>query len=1508
MSTEPLKNAVVPTRIVPVLSHAATPFIVLAIGIVLSAAAAYWTASQTEREARQTFEYEVINARDEIESRIHSYADVLLGVRALFLASESVTRDEFTNYITSLDLDRRYPGIQVIHYGQRLTAAQRPAFEAAVRADTTIDARGYPDFVIKPPGERPEYVVVQYVEPMTGNENALGLDLGGDETRLAALIRTRDSGQATASGPIALALDPRRHPGFAVRLPVYRKGTPLDNVEQRRQAFTGVVSASFIVIDLMRGVLHEQFLKTIHLRIHDAGWVDLPHGLQPPAPVNLMFDSDRLLKAQSSVPADGKFSGLSRVAELDVGGRRWNLYFDARQAFVNASDRWLPMVAFLAGLVITLLLFSLIRSLAATGARAVGLAARITEDLRRSEGNLVAAQRTTQELIEVLPTPIFFKGTDGRYLGVNRAWEKFFGVTREDFIGKTVYDLYPDTPEVADSLHAMDEALWKNPGTQTYEASITTTDVMRHDTIYYKATYTGADGSVAGLIGTIIDITDRKQAEAAMKESEERFRATFDQAAVGIVHTSLDGYYLKVNTKFCEIFGYTEAELLGRAAIDFTHPDDRAGGQEHRQLLWERKLDKFSGEKRYVRKDGSVIWTNRTVSLARDPDGQPMYFIRVIEDITDRKEAEERYRATFDNAPIGIMHTAVEGYSILRANRKLCEMLGYTHDELLRMTSTEIVHPDYRFTDQSRYKDQLIKDEVPAFSSERKFLRKNGTSIWVNRTVSLVHDAAGRPLYFIRIVEDITERKQAESALRASELKYRSVIAVMAEGVFLRDVEGRIVTCNASAERIIGRSLDQMRGNLYFDPTWQAIREDGSKFPNHERPANAALRTGKPQSEVIMGLRKADGAVIWLMTNAQPLFEGQDAKPIGVVSTITDITQRKQAELRQTMEHRVTRLLSEAESLEEIVPRIIQTIGETIDSACAACWLWDEYRQARVCAATWGQSSAGVTEFLDGNRQPRRLPRTPGGLLNRVWDDGEPVWMTDVTQDVTFRRAAIAAKAGLRGAFAFPIRFGDEILGVMEFYTRDSRPPDEVLLQSARSMGSQIGQFLARRKAEERVRHLAHFDDLTGLPNRNTFNQRLQHALAQAHRHAKPLAVLFIDLDRFKIINDTLGHNAGDRVLREVAQRFGECLRDSDTVARLGGDEFVVLIEELPDPVHVTSIAQKILAAVAKPFVLDGQEFQLTASIGITTYPDDSDDMATLLKNADIAMYRAKEQGKNIYQYYSAQMNVHSLERLALESNLRRAVERDEFRLHYQPKVHLASGRVTGMEALVRWQQSGKALIYPAEFIPLAEETGLIVPIGEWVMKTACAQNKFWQDQGLPPVRVAVNLSARQFTHEKLLDDVARILAETGLDPAQLELEITESMVMQNAEQAVKLLNRLSAMGIHLSIDDFGTGYSSLSYLKRFPIDSVKIDRSFIRDIPGDADDAAITQAIIAMAHGLRITVIAEGVETREQLEFLRDNGCDEIQGHYFSKAVPPDEFVRLLEENAGSSAVIATL
>jgi diguanylate cyclase (GGDEF)-like protein/PAS domain S-box-containing protein len=451
-----------------------------------------------------------------------------------------------------------------------------------------------------------------------------------------------------------------------------------------------------------------------------------------------------------------------------------------------------------------------------------------------------------------------------------------------------------------------------------------------------------------------------------------------------------------------------------------------------------------------------------------------------------------------------------------------------------------------------------------------------------------------------------------------------------------------------------------------------------------------------------------------------------------------------------------------------------------------------------------------------------------------------------------------------------------------------------------------LNDISARRRDEARLNALANYDGLTALPNRALFHQRVQRSLVHAQRFNEGLAVLFLDLDRFKNVNDSLGHNVGDRVLQALAERLTGCLREVDTLARLGGDEFAVLIEQVTDTRFVGSVARKLLQAVAEPLTLDGQEYNITASIGISAYPADGSDAATLLKNADIAMYRAKARGKNNAQFYAVDMNAHSMARLSIETGLRHALERGEFLLHYQPKVDIGSGRICGMEALLRWMRPGTGMVSPAEFIPVAEESGLIEPIGAWVLKAACERNRAWQRQGMPPLRVAVNLSARQFVQANLVSDVARVLDASGLAPGLLELEITESMVMDDPERAIRTLRQLKSMGIALAIDDFGTGYSSLGYLKRFPIDNIKIDRSFIKDIPGNNDDATITRTIIDMTHNLRLKVVAEGVETKAQLDFLREQGCDEMQGYYFSRPLAEDAFLKLVQAQQYKAAIAA--
>jgi len=440
---------------------------------------------------------------------------------------------------------------------------------------------------------------------------------------------------------------------------------------------------------------------------------------------------------------------------------------------------------------------------------------------------------------------------------------------------------------------------------------------------------------------------------------------------------------------------------------------------------------------------------------------------------------------------------------------------------------------------------------------------------------------------------------------------------------------------------------------------------------------------------------------------------------------------------------------------------------------------------------------------------------------------------------------------------------------------------------------------IERKRYQEQLEHQANYDVLTGLPNRNLLQDRLKRAVF-AQRDARPIAVVFIDLDHFKFINDSLGHTQGDKLLAIIAERLASIVREGDTVARLGGDEFVLVLNDQNKEDVIFRAMQRVLNKVSEPMTIDGQELYITCSAGVSLYPADAPDVETLLKNADVAMYRAKEHGRNNFQFYTPEMNDLANERLALEHSLRRALERNELLLHYQPKVNLETGMIVGAEALLRWQHPEWGLIAPERFIPIAEETGLIVQIGAWVIRTACNQARLWQDAGLPPVVMSVNLSARQFRQESFVKVVTQILHETGLKPEQLEMELTESMLMHNANAAISILAGLKSIGVRLSLDDFGTGYSSLSYLSRLPIDTLKIDRSFVQHIgdQDECDNGILAQAIISLGHSLNLTVIAEGVETGEQLQFLKAHQCDEVQGFYFCKPTVAGEFAKMLAES----------
>ncbi len=687
---------------------------------------------------------------------------------------------------------------------------------------------------------------------------------------------------------------------------------------------------------------------------------------------------------------------------------------------------------------------------------------------------------------------------------------------------------------------------------------------------------------------------------------------------------------------------------------------------------------------------------------------------------------------------------------------------------------------------------------------------------------------------------EAAERRRVEAALRQSEERYRLFAESALTGVYLIQ-DNLLKYVNPALAEIFGYTVEEIAGKL--SPTNLTAPDDRARVAE-----NIGKRTQGTVRDIrysFRGLRK-DGTLIDVEVHGARIeYDGRPA----IVGTLLDITERRRAEAE------IRKLSSAVEKAADSI--FITGADGTIEYVNPAF------------------------ETITGYRREEAVGKTP-----RIVKSGK--------HDPAFYRKFWGTL--LRGEVYRDVFINRKKNGQLYY--------EEVTITPLTDERGEITHYISagkditeRMQTQERLHYLAHHDVLTDMPNRILFVERLKQALNRSQWHKRTLAVLFLDMDRFKLVNDTLGHEAGDRLLQALAARLHGCVREGDTVARFGGDEFAVFLDDVASPDDVAPLAQKFLEVLARPLTVDGHEFFITASIGISLYPNDGIDPQTLMKNADTAMYRAKQQGGNTCQFYQAEMNAHALKRLELETDLRRALERQEFVLHYQPQIDLKSGGVIGSEALIRWQRPGSGLVPPMEFIPLLEETNLIVPVGEWVLRAACAQHHAWRAAGLPPLRVAVNISSRQFNGGGLIETVGRVMQDTRMEPGFLDLEITESVIMQNAEAVVDTLRTLNSMGVRLAIDDFGTGYSSLSYLKRFPIDSLKIDQAFVRDITTDPDDAAIVSAIITMAHSLDIQVVAEGVETREQLEFLRAQGCDAVQGYYFSPARPGAEVVQLIKD-----------
>ncbi len=876
--------------------------------------------------------------------------------------------------------------------------------------------------------------------------------------------------------------------------------------------------------------------------------------------------------------------------------------------------------------------------------------------------------------------------------------------------------------------------------------------------------------------------------------------------------------------------------------LSIVHPDDRQAVMEATDHRLHPNAP-FSVEYRVILPDGSIRHFINRGGIVTDEAGTPLRASGTTQDITERKLAEEEFRR--QSAQLAaVLHNLPQGISVFDEQLRL-QLWNVGMQEVLGLPS-EALYRGVPFEDLIRHPAQRGEygpGDPEIYVQERKALAMQFRPHHFERTrpngrTTLIQ---GEPLYdegrlagFVTTYTDITDTKEAQKRLEQQNTILQSILDNSPDGIALYDADLQMITCNARLKDLLDlppslftRGLPSLQAILDFNV---ARGEYGQRPP--EQAINDVLQLARATEPRSFERIRPDGTV--LHVRGVPLAAG------GFVMVYTDVTQHRQAQERLLLAEKVF-----ANSPEAIM---ICDLGNRIISVNRAFCDITGYGPDEVIGQDPRILSSGRHDKAFYAQMWETL-RDTGAWAGEIWDrrkNGEvyPKWMT------------INAVHDLQS-------------GALTHYI------------------TLFSDITERKETEARIHHLAHHDPLTGLPNRFTLEARLEQSLADARRHGNKVAVMFMDLDRFKTINDSLGHAVGDSLLMEIAHRLRAAVRESDTVARLGGDEFVVVLPDVEGANDAAHVAGKIIEEVARDLRVGPHELHTSASIGISLFPDDGESVPAVMQNADTAMYHAKAIGRNNFQFFAAAMNRAATERLELERKLRQAVANQEFELHYQPQFALAADRVTGVEALLRWRHPEDGLIPPDRFIPIAEETGLIVGIGDWVLENACLQLRAWLDQGLPALRMAVNLSTRQLRQREFPQRVAAILAGSGVPAQLLELEITESGVMEHPEEAIQTLHALNDMGVTLAIDDFGTGYSSLSYLKLFPIDRLKIDRSFVRDIERDPDDAAIARGTIALAHSLGLQVVAEGVETAAQLDMLATDGCDEVQGYFFSRPLP---------------------
>ena len=1079
------------------------------------------------------------------------------------------------------------------------------------------------------------------------------------------------------------------------------------------------------------------------------------------------------------------------------------------------------------------------------------------------------------------------------------------------------------------------------------------------------------------MVGMVEDITERKSAEDALRASEERFRGAFENASTGMALVDLDRRFLRVNHALCEMFGYSEEELLSRSTQQITHPDDLEAGEERTEWLLNGETGDHSLEKRYVHTDGHTVWVISDISLIRDSEDSPSHFISMFQDVTERKRAEkslraseERFRSVVNNSSEIIKIVGLDG-TLRYASPAFERLLGYDPGEAVGMNVLDYVHPEDLPRVLEETEKTMNEPGVGRNTSEYRFRHKDGSWRWIEAAGTYLLDEPGIEGVLIN-ERDITDRKTKEARLRLLEsVAVNANDAIMiSEGWPLDEPGPRVVYVNETFTRMTGYEPEEVIGK-----TPRFLQGPGTDRAQLDK-IRESLNKWEPMRVEVLNYRK-DGTEFWVELNITPVAD-ESGRVTHWVSVQRETTERRRMEedLRAS-EERFRRLVQQtpemiavhsagkfvfinaagaellgAASPEELIgkpvmdfvhpdyrelvrsrmdqtegegraadlvhEKFLRTDGSTIDVEVTSMPMTYQGRPATQAIAK------DVTERLRAEKDLRESEERYRAVVEQ---SVESIYLFDPdTKQILEANAALEELLGYTSG---------ELSG-MTLYDIVAHPPEDIdltverhLLEGQRFVGERryrrkdgsviqvgvsatvipyqdgnaicaVARDVTEQKAlEEQLKHQAFHDPLTDLPNRALFLDRLAHALSSVRRERGSVAVLFVDLDDFKSINDSLGHEAGDLLLSQVAWRLGSCVRPGDTVARLFGDEFSILLDSPAEVEEAQRVTERIMARLRAPFHLGGKEVFVSSSIGIASGPvsdsPEREQPKDVLHRADLAMYAAKSSGKSQYEVFNPSMNTRAVQRMELKTELRRGVENNEFEVHYQPIVEAETGDMCGLESLVRWRHPERGLVAAEEFIELAEDTGLIHPIGGAVFEQVCRQTKRWSEDGLaPPFLMSVNFSANQFADQA--DTISRILGETGLDPKTLMIEITERAVMDNAEFALGKLKRLKGLGVNFAIDDYGTGYSCLRYLKVMPVDFLKIDGVFIAGLGKDPGDMAIVHGTIDLAHALGLKVIAEGVETADQYARLRNLGCDMVQGFHFSRPLSASDASSLLK------------